>query len=176
MKDKGTLILIGILVVVGGVLGYAIYQSGAAKRGQPASTTQTPATSTTGTTTTSVSRTLTADEQAVLSFPGSNASEAERQRHSDLVNKLGNESGYAFLDITGCQPLPVVYRVKQNGTFVVKNTSSIEHTIQLDRATTIPAASEKTLKVSEAIGENLGNYGYSCDGSTGPVGVIQVAP
>ena len=172
MKDRGTLILIGILVLVGGVLGYAIYQSGAVKRGQPASTTQT-----TGTTTEETSaRTLSADEQAALSFPGSNASEGERQRHSDLVNKLGNESGYAFLDVTGCQPLPVVYRVKQNGNFVVKNTSTREHAIQLDRSTTISAASEKTLDVATAVGANLGNYGYSCDGSTGPVGVIQVVP
>ena len=51
MKDRGTLILIGILVLVGGVLGYAIYQSGALKRqadtsGRPVGTTTTTTTTT----------------------------------------------------------------------------------------------------------------------------------
>lgn len=115
-----------------------------------------------------------AEVAKVLKFPGANATEAERKNHSDLVNKLGNQfGGAAFLDISGCNPNPVVYRVKQGGTFKVKNSDQTDHTIYTSIRNTIPANSEKTLE-SKTIGDNMGAYGYGCDGSSGTVGIIQI--
>ena len=174
MKDKGTLILIGILVLVGGVLGYAIYQSGALKKGQAPTTA--PAISTTQATDTSLpTRTLTAEEQEVLKFPGPDASEEEIKRHGELVDQLSE--GATLLDITNCSPFPVVTLVNPSTTITVRNSGFTEQTIvRADKAVAIPAGGEVQVTISSLTGSDLGNLGYSCQGVPGPVGVFQVAP
>lgn len=177
------LVYIGVVVlaVIAVILGYNIYQQQSGGATTPS--TQQPQTRDItqpiqqGTDqTTTQKKELTAEEKQVLQFPGPNASEAERKAWADLVNKLGNESGVPYLDITGCSPTPVVYRVKLDGTFKVKNSGQTDHVIYTgDKRTTIKANSEQSVS-SSSMGNTPGDYGYSCDGSPSSIGIIQVRP
>lgn len=171
------------LAVIALVLGYKIYQQQIGKGEQSITPNQQVNNATTpnsevnqATPDASLSRTPSAAEiSAVLNFPGPNATAEERKKHSDLVNKLGDEAGFSFLNISGCKPVPVVYRVKLGSTFKVKNTDSVDHTIYTAKKVTIKANSEQTLN-SKEIGDNLGDYGYGCDNSSGAAGIIQIIP
>lgn len=171
--------VVGVLVVLAIVLGGAIYQQQTGSKSQtgiPQDRSVPQPVANQNTQQASTPRELTAEEKQALNFPGPNATEAEKKAHADLVNKLGNQSGVPFLDISGCRPTPVVYRVKLGGTFKVKNSDSKDHTIYTDRDTVIKANSEQTL-TSKDIGDNLGQYAYGCDGSAGSgVGIIQITP
>lgn len=181
------LVYVGVIVlaVIAIVLGYKIYQQTLANKTvstteQPQSKTKPQPTSRQITipATPQTQQPSAAEVAEVLKFPGPNATEVERKKHSDLVNKLGNQFGGAtFLDISGCNPNPVVYRVKQGSSFKVKNSDQIEHTIYTDpiRQTKISANSEQTVE-SKNIGVNNGDYGYNCDSSTNPAGIIQIVP
>ena len=173
MKDKGTLILIGILVLVGGVLGYAIYQSGAlkseqatpARQGQTGTSVSAPSTSTERTG-------LSGEERAALNPPGEDASEDERQRHTDLVFKLATDTD--VLRISNCEPSPVVMRVVNKREFIVRNSDLTDRTIFIDeeRQYVIPAQGETVLPAD--FGKESGIYGYGCDLSNKGVGVFLV--
>lgn len=184
------LVYVGVVVlaVIAVVLGYKIYQQQLAYKqtapknqsttGQQSGVKTTPKLSPKPSPLSQSQQTSAAELAEVLQFPGPNATEAERKEQSDLVNKLGNQFGGAtFLDISGCNPNPVVYRVKQGGSFKVKNSDQTEHTFYTDpgRKTKIPANLEQTL-TSKAIGDNYGDYSYNCDSSTNPVGIIQIVP
>ncbi|MEK7517793.1 MAG: hypothetical protein AAB583_04545 [Patescibacteria group bacterium] len=166
---------IAVLVVIAVVLGYQIYQQTTVYQTPPIQNGTVP--QTVGNQQASTQKGLTAEEKQALSFPGPNATEEEKKKHSDLVDELGNRvAGTLFLDITGCKPNPIVYRVKQGGSFKVKNSDSIDHTLSTDRKITIKANSEQTL-TSKSIGDVLGNYGYGCaEISGGTVGIIQIIP
>ncbi len=166
------------LVVVAVILGYNIYQ-----QSQVTTSVKTPAGQQSQSAVTKQSsapaqkRQLTAEEKQVLIFPRPNATQSELKAHSDLVNKLGNQSGVPQLDITDCQPTPIVYRVKLGGSFKVKNSDNKEHVFytQPNLKTTIGANSEKSVP-SSSIGAALGDFGYNCDNSTSVVGIIQIVP
>ena len=165
MKDKGTLILIGILVLVGGVLGYAIYQSGALKSGQTAPT-QVPGAPAAGTAdTTTTARTLTAEEQEALNFPGPDASDEELGRFANLVNSLMIDT--RTLDISGCDVNPFVIKVKHGESITIVNNDNVAHTLFHGQVTIdVPANSTKIIGIDETFGGGTGdgNLGYSCDG------------
>lgn len=177
------LIYVGIaaLVIIAVVLGYKIYQQQiqipptASTGDQSQNISEAPLTN--QATSAPASTIDNAERQKLFSFPGPDATEAERKSHSDLVNKLGNQfASSTFLDITGCQPNPIVYRVKLGGSFRVKNSDQIDHTLSTDKKTVVKAGSDTTIS-STAIGDKPGDYGYGCDGSTGSgVGIIQLIP
>lgn len=172
MKDKGILILIGILVVVGGILGYAIYQSGALK-GTPTPTRQDQTGTSVSAPSTPTERTeLSEEEKAALNPPGENASEDEKQRHTDLIFKLATDTD--VLRISNCEPSPVVMRVVNKRDFTVRNTDSTDRTIFIDgeRQYVIPAQGETVLTAD--FGKASGIYGYGCDLSNKGVGVFLV--
>ena len=175
MKDKGTLILIGILVLVGGVLGYAIFQSGALKR--QADTSGRPVGTTTTTTTTTATREESDLEEWVLkNFPGPNASEEELGLFGDAIEKIAVQA--SVLDISDCfNPSPVVFRLTQNTAFTARNSSSVDHTIGVSEfSVVVPAGSEVSVLFDDRIGGGgYGNYGYACDDQA-PVGIFVIVP
>lgn len=174
---------IAVLAVIAVVLGYQIYQQTVSKkapttRQQPPTRTITQPVGTQSSTQTAPQKTeLTAKEKQVLNFPGPNASQEEKNAWEAVVRKLGAESeGVAYLDISGCKPNPVVYRVKLDSSFMVKNSDQKDHEIYNAKRVTIKANSTQTLRTQE-IGSNIGLLGYGCDGSPGlGVGIIQIVP
>jgi hypothetical protein len=183
MTKNLTYIGIIVLLIIAIVLGYQIYQQqtgyDTSSQNQSINNQEfvTPQAITPNSTATApLTNQPSAEEIAVLNFPGPNATDAEKKAHSNLVNEVGNKvAGTPFLDISGCKPNPIVYRVKRGATFNIKNSDAIDHTINTERKAIIKSNSEQTL-ASKGIGDDLGNYAYSCDDSAGPVGVIQIIP
>lgn len=171
-----------VLAVIAVILGYNIYQqqtggTATLPNTQPSKIQSAPQTggNQSSTQPTTQKRELTAEEKQVLTFPGPNATEAEKKTHTDLVDQLGNKSGYAVLDISGCAPFPVVYRIKQGGSISIKNSDKVDHVINTARKVTIKADSTQTVN-SKEIGDNLGEYAYACDGSRSSVGILKIIP
>lgn len=182
MLKNLVLIYVGItiLAVIAVFLGYRIYQKQTEVALPPSKNIQTqdiPSPKGSVDKVTSVSNLESNERQEVLNFPSSNASAEEKKKHSDLVNKLGNQSGATTLNISGCNPTPIVSRVKQGSSFKIENPDQLDHTIYANPAKkiVIKGNSESTLSTSD-FGSSLGDYGYNCDTSTTPVGIIQIVP
>ena len=161
-----TYIGIAVLVVIAIVLGYIIIK-------QQSITPQVSTDNSTATAPTTNQLSAAEEIAAVLNFPGPNATDAEIKKHLDLVDKLGNES--TILDISGCKPNPVVFRIRLGANFKVKNSDQIAHVIYTYKELTINANSEQSLD-SASVSSGLGNRGYSCDNGKTTVGVIQIIP
>lgn len=119
----------------------------------------------------------TPEEKQALNLPTAGSTEEDREAHSALIEKLANETEVAYLDISGCQGKPAVFKVKEGATFTVKNTDGVPR-VMIHGAglrTTIKAGSEETLE-SSAIGPKPGDYGYGCEGEDGTVGIIKIVP
>lgn len=180
------LVYVGVIVlaVIAVFLGYKIYQqqtltnktSVTNQQPQKRSTPKPRVNQTTPEATQPQTQQPSASEiSAVLNLPGPNATEAERKKRQDLINKLGSSSDITSLDIAGCIPNPVVYSVRKGTNFKVKNPDQIDHTIYTTIRTTIKANSEQTL-TSKDIGDNFGDYAYGCNGEPNSVGIIRIVP
>lgn len=176
-----TLLYIGIvgLVIIAVVLGYTIYQQQitSSLNNQSVSTNQqyiTPQVSTNNSTATApATNQLSAQEIAVLNFPGPNATDAEIRQHGELVDKLSIRA--SALDITNCKPNPLVFEIEEGTTFKVRNTGSVAvELVRGDKIVTVPANTEKGVKITDLAKEQFGNIGYACMDQQGPTGVIQI--
>lgn len=116
---------------------------------------------------------LASEGEDVLNFPSPDANEEERNRHSDLVNKLAIKTD--FLEIADCEPSPLVIRLNEEARFIIKNTGDKRRLIQIvDFEIRLPPGSEEEVEVKSIAEFGLGSYGYTCDGVL--VGVINVIP
>ena len=117
-------------------------------------------------------RILTPDEQAVLNIPLHNASSEEKAKHAEEVKQLVKAA--LILDITKCEPNPLVYPVNLNGSFKVTNNDSIPHSIRYQGSQIkIAAYSTTTVKTSQLF-KTIGDYGYGCDNPFAKQGVFMV--
>jgi hypothetical protein len=98
--------------------------------------------------------------------------EDEKMKHYQFAISIAKEAEY--LNITDCKSNPLVWKVK-NGTMVkLKNGGSTEATITMDdkHIYSVAAKSTKSIKADFGMGEGL--YGYGCNNSPTPVGMILV--
>jgi len=115
---------------------------------------------------------ISADEQGALNVPLHNATDRERMTHAAFVEKLAQAA--PALDITGCKPTPLVYRINLNGTFQVKNDDYIPHALRyLTFQIQIPAQATTTVKTAQLF-KTAGDYGYGCDNPFMKMGVFMV--
>lgn len=110
-------------------------------------------------------RVLTADEQAVLKFPESSATEDEKNRWGQTVNKLAKAAD--VLEINNCVPTPLVVLYTIGSQQKVKNTGSSDLTI-LGLGTDYKVTAGSTVLINISSKQGAGNYGYSCSHTGGP--------
>ena len=117
-------------------------------------------------------RTLTVDEQEALNIPLDNGSMEEKRRHAAVVAKLVKTA--PELDISGCKPEPLVYRVNLKGSFEVKNNDDVLHSIRYARMEIlVPERGTTSIKASQLFSQP-GDYGYGCDNPFAKMGVFMV--
>lgn len=75
----------------------------------------------------------------------------------------------------GCAPDPFVFYVaRESDMFTIKNDDSVTHTLSfsIDNTHTIEAHQEMKVKASFRPEKTSGAYGYGCDQSPKPVGIV----
>jgi hypothetical protein len=180
-------ILLILLVIIAAVLGYFIYTKYNANQ-SPNTSIDVSNDETNSTATTSnisvdgdaegeVPITPYIDPQAdkkkqVLVFPPQDASSDAQQKHSDLVSELSVTS--EVLDISSCDPVPVVLRVSPESKVKLTNYGATESTLYVGGKTfVVPADGSTEITISSDIGSTPGIYGYACNGR-GLVGIFAV--
>lgn len=168
--------LIALLVIVGGVLGYAIYQSRSFNTAltTPQQQSQTRAgTSVSGPSAPSQREDLSDEEKQALNPPGAEATDDQKTKYADLIQRLAQEA--KVLVVNNCEPLPVVISVRKGGTIKVTNENTVEHSIVVDpeHIYTVPAKGELSIDTDD-FGKGPGIYAYGCDLSNTAVGVFLV--
>lgn len=194
MANKTLTIAIGILILTAMGLGYAIYKqkSGSSsdvlsenrfdnlKQGEIQATSKNQRDEGNGSTTVNLLPSaeelgISEDERAVLDHPVKDASEVDKQRHLDLVQKLAKEA--PILDITTCSvSSPVVFKAKYGEEISVKNDDDSAHTILFDAENTVYIPANSTMNVTPNFQHGPGTYGYGCDQTPHAVGFFLVTP
>jgi len=162
MGNKLMIVGIVVLALIAVVLGYKIYQQTALK-GPPVQSIQSVVKPTPTTTVKQSSKTTSneiSENNILQSSPGPNSSDEEKNKFLDAVKRLAKET--AVLDITKCQPQPVVFKMRKAAQLQVRNNNNIEHTIIIDseHQYSIPPNSTKTINT----GLGVGSPGYRCGG------------
>jgi hypothetical protein len=117
---------------------------------------------------------LSPNEQLALQTPGPSASEEERANHFRLVQSIAKPA--EFLDISDCKADPVVLKVKDQSKFTVRNTDNADRKFVLSQSKfiIIPALSDTELTADFGLGPGI--YGFGCDNSFSPIGLLFVEP
>lgn len=110
----------------------------------------------------------------VLNTPPQDASREEKQEHFQLALSMAEEAD--FLDISGCEPKPLVLSLKESETFSVKNTDSIPHVIRLSAETAFTIEANGTTELKADFEHGPGMYGYGCDDGGRTAGLFIVNP
>jgi len=118
---------------------------------------------------------LSEEEKKALSFPNMDASDQEKQSHSELVKSIATSSPY--LDISGCVVAePIVFKIKQGETFTVRNGDDVAHAMVFDKEHRFDVAPRNTKNIVADFGHGPGIYGYACDLIPRIMGLILVTP
>lgn len=175
-----TPLVIIVLIVTAGILGYAVYNQFTSTKEPVETTSSQPSTaqnqililSTPTSSPVPKAVALTEDEQAALKTPGINATEEEKRKYAEAAIRAAKDA--ALLDIGQCQGKPVVLRVKEKQTLTVNNPDPENHTIVVDKdhMYSVPANGEKDIVID--FGKGIGLYGYGCDTSQETRGVFLV--
>jgi len=105
---------------------------------------------------------LTEEEKDLLTVPSSDASKEEIEEHIALGAKLAKEA--EVLEITDCEPKPLVLKVKEKAMFKVFNKDEIDHTLIIDSEHKYALPAQETTEIKADFGKPPGLYGYVCEG------------
>jgi len=105
---------------------------------------------------------LTEEEKDLLTVPSSDAPKDEIEAHIALGAKLAKEA--EVLEITDCEPKPLVFKVKEKAMFKVFNKDDIDHTLIIDPEHKYPLPRQETTEIKADFGKPPGLYGYVCEG------------
>ena len=122
-----------------------------------------------------VTRQVATSDAKVLSPPGADASDKERQAYFDLVTSQATAADMLVLG-ANCTPVPLVISLPLKKTFTIKNTDTVAHTMRLDKDHTYTIEAGKSKEIAADFGHEAGLYGYGCDSSTKAVGMMVVTP
>lgn len=102
------------------------------------------------------------------------SSDEEKMKHYQFAISIAKES--EFLDVTDCSPEPLVLKVANGGTVKLKNDGNADVTIVMDAEHTYSVGAKSTKSIKADFGKGAGLYGYGCNQSSGPRGMIFVSP
>lgn len=168
LPEKGASVLLGVLLIallasaVAAATAYFLTAVQKSTPQEPERTIEQP--------TPNPKKTLTPEEQEVLNIPGPNASVEERLRHQELVLRLAKQVG--VVDITGCQPTPVVFRLFLNERIHFKNDDSAPHQLVFNENSRYTIPAETTATIVADFAQRGGIYGFACDHSGRSVGLV----
>ncbi len=112
-------------------------------------------------------------EQTVLDNLASAASQQDKDSQEDLVAEVAVETD--LVDVTGCNPVPKVVKVRADQAFEVSNTDSKPHSIDIEGYHfEIPAMSKTALIAGFGFERGEGIYTYTCDKSVQPAGALYI--
>ena len=160
-------ILIVSLIIIAAILGVIIYLAGGNLPNKSGGTNNKSQNSSL----LSSNNDIVGEEAEVLSF-SSDMTEEQKLKHNELVGKLAKEG--PSVNVTGCKPSPLVYKLKDGSTITLRNDDSVEHIIMIDPAHIYTAKAKSLTKIVADFGQGPGNYGYKCDDSQGAAGVFLV--
>ncbi|MEX2090765.1 MAG: hypothetical protein WD989_01370 [Candidatus Paceibacterota bacterium] len=98
----------------------------------------------------------------------------EKMKHYQYAISISKESEY--LNLTNCSPEPLVLKAINNGTIKLKNDGEMPVTMVIDAEHTYLVGPKSTKSVKADLGKGVGLYGYGCNNSSGPRGMIFVSP
>lgn len=117
---------------------------------------------------------LSLNEQKILNVPPLSAPIEERKAHYDLVRKMAVDAEY--LELADCRPVkPLVMKVQAGKKILVKNSSSVEHTIYLNKDTSYTVKAKDSQEIDYDFSKGNGVYGYGCDHTPYPIGFFMVS-
>lgn len=95
-------------------------------------------------------------------YPGPNATDRQKADYNIKISQAAVTS--SSFDVTGCNPNPVVLRLKPQNSLTLMNRDSVSHTISHGAVVNLTASanSERTVSVNFLPGPGI--YGYQCDG------------
>ena len=110
------------------------------------------------------------NREAILAFPGEDATPEEFDRHAELV--IAAAVNVNLLDISGCAPNPLVIEVGYGEAIEIKNSDEVDHTLYFGaNLITIPAGGSRGIVVTHFLGSKEGDgfAGYACDDAIGGI-------
>ena len=110
------------------------------------------------------------NREAILAFPGEDATPEEFNRHAELV--IAASVNVNLLDISGCTPNPLVIEVGYGESIEIKNSDTTDHTLKHAGASiTIPAGSSRGVVLTQFLESKGGDgfAGYACDDAMGGI-------
>ena len=110
------------------------------------------------------------NREAILAFPGEDATPEEFDRHAELV--IAAAVNVNLLDISGCTPNPLVIEVGYGESIEIKNSDEVDHTLYFGaNLITIPAGGSRGIVVTHFLGSKEGDgfAGYVCDDAMGGI-------
>ena len=112
-----------------------------------------------------------AKREEILDFPGEGATVEEFQKHAELVKSVAVNTN--TLDITGCNPNPLVLEVGYGEVVEIKNRDRVDHTLYHGGIRiTIPGGGSRGVVVTDDfLGSTGGDgfAGYGCDNAQGGI-------
>ncbi len=160
---KGALLIIGLLVIVG---IYLLVE-------KEVSNTQTPVNENTSEESFNFSP-LTGDERAALNAPKSAASEQAIFAHAEAVHKIAVATDSVVVGAE-CRTSPAAVKIAKGKSLNFKNYDSIAHTIIFDATHSVVVPANGNASLTLSFGEPLHIYGYGCELSENPVGMVLIA-
>lgn len=119
---------------------------------------------------------LTADEKFILYPPSADASKSALKKHAQTVKKLAKKAD--TLEISNCQPKPLVLIVKQGSELTIKNNDNTKRWLIFDEDHLYLLPTNDSLTIKAEFKYGTGDYGYICkeEGSIGLIGFLHVVP
>ncbi|MEN9621834.1 MAG: hypothetical protein RLZZ67_268 [Candidatus Parcubacteria bacterium] len=172
-------IILGVLIVAAAFLGFKIYQkqslssvSAPVKAPVKAPVTAPVSKPVPVDPTKKLSEADKVEAKALLNSPKPDATEAEKQAFVQRVYSSAVDT--KTVNISSCTAKPTVSGVINDSDISFVNDDTVEHSIvfNADKIFKIPANSSKIIKATFGMG--VGIYGFGCDGSSGPAGMVVV--
>lgn len=115
------------------------------------------------------------EREAVLKFPGENASLEEIEAHAALLKKLTVRTDTLEIG-DSCSTTPLVMEVKLDSTFIVRNRDDAEHALKVGSTRMIIPRNGSKSYGANIDNKGVGNFAYSCDDDPDLIGVIRIVP
>jgi hypothetical protein len=108
--------------------------------------------------------------RAEVLVPVSAMNETERKEYINLVRSKAVDT--KLIDVTSCMPDPVVSRVSRASNVSFSNKDRVSHRITFSSTKSFLVPAHSAVSVRPDFGKGNGVYGFGCDKSGKPVGVV----